>query len=449
MGLPGKLPPEKETVAQLSTDVSTTAPPALPARAAAPAVQGFPRKLARYLALTLQQAGEDGIYLTASALAFVTILSLIPLLAAFSFVGARVFNQYQERSMEVFIQILPYSDETLVDRIGEFVERAGTLHGFGLAIFSFTTLMAFATVEEALNRIWNVSQRRPLRVRLVSFVLLMFLGPLLLGATFSSLILLRQNPGLRLLFQESILFTVVPFVATVLSLTGLYWKVPYTAVQFRAALAGGLFAGILLEILRQGFGTYVEFFRNMNMVYGSFAIALLFMISIELTWAIVLLGSEAAYTAQHFSLLARGLHRNPPLQAAWVGLAALALIAQRWLRGDPSWRPEVLASRLGLPPRNLEVMLRPLLLQKLLKKAKRGEYLLAAPPHQIPVDQVFAAYDNRARRGADLLGGDLSDRLEGLVTQLSAARAEGLGELTVKDLVEGDAGRGSVSPEAG
>ena len=424
-------------VAQPPTDASTTAPPALPARPAAAPVQGFPRKLARYLALTLQQAGEDGIFLTASALAFVTILSLIPLLAAFSFVGARVFNQYQQRSLEVFIQVLPYSDETLVDRIDEFVDRAGTLHGFGLALFLLTTLMAFATVEEALNRIWNVSQRRPLRVRLVSFVLLMFLGPLLLGATFSSLILLRQNPGLRLLFQESILFTVVPFLATVLALTGLYWKVPYTAVRLRAALAGGLFAGILLEILRQGFGTYVEFFRNMNMVYGSFAIALLFMISIELTWAIVLLGCEASFTAQYFSLLARGLHRNPPLQASWVGLAALALIAQRWLCGDPSWRPEVLAARLGLPLRNLEVMLRPLLLQKLLKKAKRGEYLLAAPPHQIPVDQVFAAYDNRARRGADLLGGTLSDRLEDLVTQLSTARAEGLGALTVKDLVEG------------
>jgi DNA-binding IscR family transcriptional regulator len=88
-------------------------------------------------------------------------------------------------------------------------------------------------------------------------------------------------------------------------------------------------------------------------------------------------------------------------------------------------------------------MLRPLLLQKLLKKAKRGEYLLAAPPHQIPVDQVFAAYDNRARRGADLLGGELSDRLEDLVTRLSAARSEGLGELTVKDLVEGEAARRS------
>jgi len=69
----------------------------------APAAQPPPaplaRLLARFFGLTLRQAHEDGIFLTASALAFVTILSLIPLLAAFSFVGARVFNRYQQRSL--------------------------------------------------------------------------------------------------------------------------------------------------------------------------------------------------------------------------------------------------------------------------------------------------------------------------------------------------------------
>jgi membrane protein len=415
-------------------EISSQAPTALPLATRT----GFPRKLARYIALIIQQAGEDGVLLTASALAFVTILSLIPLLAAFSFIGARVFNQYQQRSMEVFIQVLPYSDKTVVERLGEFLERAGSLHGFGVAAFFFTTLMAFATVEEALNRIWNVSQRRPLRVRIFSFGLLVFLGPLLLGATFSSLILLRQSPALRVLIQESILLNVAPFLATVVALTWMYWKVPFTRVQLKSALAGGLFAGILLEILRQGFGTYVEFLRNVNVVYGSFAIALLFMISLELTWTIVLLGCEAAFTAQHFGLLARGLHRNPPLQAAWVGLAALALIGRRWMQGEPSWRPEVLAEHLGLPARNLEVMLRPLVIHKLLRKAKRGDYLLSAPPSQIEVEDVFEAYDTRARRGAELLGGELSEKLEDLVTTLAEARTEKLGKLTVGDLLKED-----------
>ncbi len=72
-------------------------------------------------------------------------------------------------------------------------------------------------------------------------------------------------------------------------------------------------------MLRQGFASYVEVFRNVSVVYGSFAFALLFMISIELTWTIILFGSEAAYTAQHFPCCARGLHRHPPVQASLGG----------------------------------------------------------------------------------------------------------------------------------
>jgi hypothetical protein len=56
--------------------------------------------------------------------------------------------------------------------------------------------------------------------------------------------------------------------------------------------------------------------------------------SIELTWTIVLLGSEAAYTAQNFSHLAQGPHPNQPLQGTWVGLAALAVIARSAARGQ-------------------------------------------------------------------------------------------------------------------
>jgi membrane protein len=395
----------------------------------------FAGRLARYFALAFRQSYEDGILLTASALAFVTIFSLIPLLAVFSFVGTRVFSQYPQRSLEVFVQILPYSDKSVVDKIGEFLTQAETIHGVGVLAFIASTLLLYSTVEEALNKIWNVSRQRPFKIRFLSFVLLLFWAPLLVGATFSSLILLRQSPTLRVLFEESILFNVAPFLATVVGLTTLYWVVPYTYVKFRNALAGGLLAGILLEILRQGFGSYVEFFRNVNIVYGSFAFALLFMISIELTWSIILFGAEASYTAQHFDVLARGLHRNPPVQASWVGLAALVLIARRFARGEPILSLDALAERLSLPRREIERILHPLLTHNLLRPLGDQGYLLGTDPHQIPVEKVLAAYDHRARRGAELVGGEICERLEDLIGDLAQARADRLESLTVADLL--------------
>lgn len=412
------------------TSVGEAGPPE-----AAPVSSSFGRQLARYFALTLKEAHEDSVLLTASALAFVTILSLIPLLAAFSFVGTRVFQQYNQRSLEVFVQVLPYSEETVVDKIGEFLEQAEALQGFGVIAFFVTTLLAFATVEEAFNHIWNVSRRRPFRVRLLSFSLLLFWGPLLIGGTFSSLILLRQRPGLRLLFEESFLFNLLPLVATVVGLTILYWVVPYTRVRFGNALAGGLLAAILLEMLRRGFASYVEFFRGINAVYGSFALVLLFMISLELTWAIVLLGSEAAYTAQYFGLLSRGLHRHPPVQASWVGLATVFVIADRFARGAPMLSREALAARLHLPLKELERIVRPLLHAGLLRLTGQGGYALAVDPQQLPVERVFEAYDHRARRGVAPLDPAARARLEEVIGDLFAARAERLGSLTLAQLI--------------
>jgi membrane protein len=414
--------------------------------ATAPAPRGwrswvsFVRKLGRYFVLSVRQAHEDGVWLTASALAFVTILSLIPLLTAFSFVGARVFSQYPQRSLEVFVQVLPYSDKTVTDKINEFMDQAGTIHGVGVLAFFATTLFLFSTVEETFNKVWNVSRRRPFRVRLLSFVLLLFWGPLLVGATFTSLILLRQSPGLRLLFEQSFLLSTAPFAATVVGLTMLYWLVPYTAVQMRNALAGGLLAGILLELVRQGFGSYVQVFRNVNVVYGSFAFAMLFMISIELTWMIILLGSEAAYTAQHFGVLSRGLHRNPPVQASWVALAALALIARRFSRGEAILSRNALADRMSLPTPELERILHPLLSHNLLRALDDRGYLLACDPQALPVERVFQAYDHRALRGVELVGGELTARLEEMIGDLATCRGDRLGSLTLGDLIAQEPG---------
>jgi membrane protein len=395
----------------------------------------FGRELGRFFVLTLRQAHEDSVLLTASALAFVTVLSLVPLLAALSFIGTRVFDQPAEKSLELFVQVLPYAERTVTDKLREFLAQAEEIHGIGLAALFATSLFAFATVEETINKIWNVSRRRPFRFRLLSFCLLLFWAPLLLGASLSSLILLRQSPALRQLVQGSVLLHVAPFAAAVVGLTLLYWVVPYTKVRFRNALAGGLLGAILLEVLRQGYGYYVELFRGVSTVYGSSAVALLFMISIELTWTIVLLGSEAAYTAQHFALLRRGLHSHPPVQASWVGLAAASLIAQRQAAGEPPLSHQALAEQLSLPARDLERTLHPLVKQGLLREIKGHRYLLTEDPGQLSVDHLFEAYEHRARRGIEHAGGDLRPRLAALVDALAAVRRGCLGPLTLADLL--------------
>jgi len=400
-------------------------------------------RLGRFFLLTLRRTHRDGLLLTSSALAYVTILSMIPLLAAFSFVGARVFTAYQERSLEFFIQVLPYHEATVTEQLEKFMAQTRELEGWSILAFFATVLFAFGTVEETVNRIWNVVRRRPFRVRFLSFTLLLFWGPVLIGASYSAFLILRKRFGPELL-ESSITLNLLPLLGTLVGLTMLYWLVPYTAVSFRAALAGGLAAAILLELLRLSFGLYVGLLTNPTAVYGRFAFALFFAISIQVSWAIVLYGSELAYCAQHHGALARGLAGERLHQGRWLGLAAALALAERFDRGSPVTRQDDLADRLLVPADQLEAILEPLVEAEVVEGTEGRErgYLLARPPHKLRVERVLAAYDAGCRRLFEPLGEELEASLGALAERVAEVRAKGLGELTLADLVEGGEGEG-------
>jgi len=406
-------------------------------------------RLRRFFILTFQRSHRDGVLITSSALAYVTILSLIPLLAAFTFVGTRIFSKFQQETLDVFVQVLPYHEASVTEQLEEFLSQAQKLQGWGLLAFFATSVFAFGTVEETINRIWNVARRRPWRVRLLSFTLLIFWGPVLIGATFSSLFLLRQTLGERLL-ESSVALNVAPFLATLLGLTMLYWLVPYTTVSFRCALTGGLAAAILFEVLRQGFGIYVGLLTRPSQVYGRFAFLLFFAISIQVAWTAVLYGTELAYCAQHYRALARGIGGPPRLQGRWLGLAAAVLLAERFDRAEPITDLDPLSDRLMVPPDELAAILEPLVEAEVLRHTvgrERG-YLLARPPHKIELEQVLTAYDAGGRRAFDPVPAELRPLLDGVADQIAELRAEGLADVTLAGLLDRRASQTSGPEEA-
>jgi membrane protein len=387
-----------------------------------------------FLILILRRTRRDNIFLIASALAFVTILSMIPLLATFSFVGNRIFSQFEQQSLQFLGELLPYSDEAVIDRIRDFLAQAESLQGFALVFLFATALFAFATVEATLNRIWQVPKGRPFRVRLLSFTLLLFWGPVLIGASFAGLPFLGQLPGFS---EHSFLLQILPHVTSLVGLTMLYWAVPYATVQFRAALAGGLLATALLILLRRGFAVYTTLFENVNLIYGSFAFTLLFMISIDLAWLIALIGSEIAYVAQHFRALSRGIHRELALEGRWAGLATLAVLTESFWRREPLVTHDTLADRLRVPPDELHRVLSPLRSNNWISDTAEptAAYLLSTDPHHLTLAEVFRAYDKRCSEIFEPLGEETAGHLKMLVIELAASQRKHLERLTLADLV--------------
>ncbi|MEL7059016.1 MAG: YhjD/YihY/BrkB family envelope integrity protein [Acidobacteriota bacterium] len=398
-----------------------------------------PSRLAHIARQVTKNASEDSITTQSAALAFVTLLALVPLLASLSYFGAAFYLDEEDALIELVGRLLPYSSEVVDETIRGFVEQSQSLRGFGFVAFLFTAVAAFSLIETTINRIWNVTTRRSLRSRLNSFVLVLFWGPALIGLTYSGLFLLRRVPAFDA-FSWSVPVQMAPPIVTLIGLTMLYWQVPATRVDFRAAFTGGVVAAATLEALKAGFAVYVAYAQQVSVVYGSFGVAMFFIISIQLSWLIVLGGSEIAYAVQNFGYLDRPRQAAATIEGSWIGLAAVALVIESFRRRQPVVSHERLAGQLNVQPPELERVLAPLVRGGLLKNHS-GEsegYLLSCDPYRVTVRELLDLYEGEQQTILQPLPRDVAEPLGDLRRRLNEHRHRAVGERRLVDLLDDD-----------
>lgn len=389
-----------------------------------------------FLRRAVAKARRDDLHTLSTALAFITIVSLVPLLAAGSSLGALAFVDRQGRLVEILGAVLPYSEEAIMVKLREFLEQASAIRGVGVLGLLATGLVSFVTIEQALNRVWSVSGRRPFMERLRAFTVVVFWGPLVIGATYASLLLLSRRVASSPLGSTAA--HLVPFVVTFLGLSALYWLVPYTRVAGRSAMAGALTAAVLLEVLRRGIGLYLVIYQRVSVIYGGLGLALLFMISIQIAWWLVLLGSEVAWSVQHRDRLLRPRRAAAGLSTPWLGLVALVTVVDRFRAGTPIVQRTEVASWLGIEDDDLPPVLAPLLAGGwLVPSSDARGVILSCDPYQLEAETVLSRYDEADRSILASVPPDLAERLDPLRRRVESARAGALDGVTVAALVAG------------
>ena len=349
--------------------------------------------LLEFLGLVLGKAREDAITLKAAALAFATMLGLVPLLAAFSFMGTRLVDRNQERLLEALVELLPYSESALTEKIELYMHQAESLQGLGLLAFLLVGVGTLHTIEATINKIWGVGDRLNLRAKVLSLALVLFWGPLLVGSVLSLFVMASRHPTFGALLKDSTLVGALPLLITAMGLTMLYWQVPRVPVRLKWAVLGGSLTAVLLEVLRRSFAYYVSHLNQLSIVYGSFATIVFFMISIQVAWWAILLGTEVTFVAQNFQGLRSGHRVDSQVRGPWVALAVLAQLAAALRRGAPFVSTEDMGSTLGLPPQVLEDSLEPLIDHGFVLVTDSEGLFLARDAHELLVVDVLGCFD--------------------------------------------------------
>lgn len=415
-------------------------------------------RLVRTLTILGRDLAFGQLTLRAMSLVYTTLLSIVPLLAL-SFSVLKAFGVHNQVQPMLVNLLTPLGEQGTVvaAQIGGFIEQmnVGVLGAVGLALLLYTAISLMQKIEESLNYIWHVSQARSLGERFSRYLSVLLVGPLLvfaaLGITGSMMNaeMLHQVLSVELMeLASKTLATLTPYILVIAAFTFVYLLLPNARVRLLPALVGGVVGGIVWQTAGWLFATFVASSGQYAAIYSGFAIVVLFMIWLYVSWLVLLFGASVAFYAQHpeYLYLSAGEPRLSNRVRERLALSAMQLVSQRFLAGEAGPSHADFTRSLGVPSHVLIVVLQALEENDLLVQTTQEPplFLPARDPSLINVTQVLDTIRSAGESGFFLPSAlPAADSINDLVQQMQKAVDASVGHITMRDLTsKGDAGAG-------
>jgi len=314
----------------------------------------------RYLYALLRDLYRGQLGLRAMSLVYSTLFAIVPVIAV-AFAVLKAFGYHRELEPVLFEFLRPLGEQgyVLTERIMDFVENVqGTILGtVGFAFLLFTVISMIQKTEEALNFVWHVERSRSFARRVTEYLVVMLVGPVI---AVLAMVLLARIETSNVLAQLSELATggagaehrpLAPYLMVVALFAFIYVYVPNTRVRLVPALVGAVFGGVLWAAVGALFARVVVYATQTAAIYAGFAVVLLFLVWLYLSWLILMLGAQLSFYVQHPEHLRSG-HATVELTGALrerIALAVMYLVGERFLAGGERWTIADLAERLAVP----------------------------------------------------------------------------------------------------
>jgi YihY family inner membrane protein len=243
--------------------------------------------------------------LLAGAVAYNTLLSLVPLFALLlvalsHLVDERLLIHTVALNLEFLV---PGQAPTITEQVAAFLKHRDVVGGVGIAALLFFSALAFSVLENAMAMIFHhraPRRRHPVLSAVIPYLFMMALGAGLLLVTLvtgglealgrSSIQVLGHAWSLARLSRT--LLHALGMAGSTLMLTALYLVLPTRRVTFRRAFIGGAAATALWEVVRHVLVWYFRTLSLVNVVYGSLATTVVVLLTLEAGALILLFGAQ-------------------------------------------------------------------------------------------------------------------------------------------------------------
>ncbi|MCQ4164516.1 YihY family inner membrane protein [Tahibacter harae] len=344
-----------------------------------------------------QRFRDDRCPQSAGALAFTTLISLVPVTAAILGVLSSfpVFARWQaDLTTFVFNNFVPAAGSTVQSYLTEFANNASQATAIGVVVLLVSAISLMTSIEDAFNRIWRVATARSAASRFLMYWTALSFGPLLLVAALalsSYLFALPLVAGYEAqLGLKSRVLNLLPFLIVWVALFASYLIIPNRNIRARDAAVGALLAALLFEAAKRGFAFYLGQVTSYEQVYGALAVIPVFMLWIYLSWLVVLLGASVCAAISAFEY--RGLHERLAPGHEFTGLLCVVNHFVDAQRAGQGLRTEDLRQRERfLTDDLLQRYLSDLHLAGMVRRTDFGEWVLARSLDSVTLFDLYAS----------------------------------------------------------
>jgi len=333
--------------------------------------RSFGIRLLRIVLLATRGFAEDRIHLRASALTLYSLLGIVPVLAmAFGIAKGFGFERFLQKDLlerfqgqeEVAIRIIDFAHSLLE------ATKGGVIAGVGMVVLFWAVIRVLRDIENSFNDIWGIEESRSLGRKFSDYLTILVISPILLTMSGSITIFVNTQVAMITAKFEVLgyisgpiffLLSFLPYCMIWGLFAFIYILVPNTKVRFRSGLIAGIIAGSVYLLVQWGYVHFQVGVAKYNAIYGSFAALPLFLIWLQVSWIIVLIGAEIAFAHQNVDTY----EFEPDSKQISLSFRRLLsvmvahLLTQRFAKGEKPLPAQEISRTLEIPIRLLRQIL--------------------------------------------------------------------------------------------
>jgi membrane protein len=305
-------------------------------------------------------------------------------------------------------------------------------------------------IENSFNHIWQIDASRPWLRKFTDYIAIMIFAPVFLILSSSITVFVgtelsdfMARSSILEFFKPIIVFLIklAPYVLTWVALTILFVIMPNTKVRFVPALVSGIIAGTILQILQWLYIDLQFGITKLSAIYGSFAAIPLFIVWVQSSWIILLLGAELSFANQNVSRYefeSEALNVSSYQKRALI-LMIMNMIIRNFTVGEKPVSAEKISKSLKVPVRLVRDILQDLTSSNLISVIHENEheerlYQPAMDINKLSVSFVLNKLDKKGSELQIFVKTKEYDRITSMLDKFDKLVAKSDSNILVKDL---------------